>query len=112
MKIAIMQPYFFPYIGYYQLMNYVDIFIIYDKIKYTKKGWINRNRILLNNKIIPITLPISKGSSKLNIDQRYIADIWPVYKNRLFNKILASYNKAENFDNISHLNRVYLEEYT
>ena len=49
MKIAIMQPYFFPYIGYFQLINSVDKFIIYDNIQYTKKGWINRNKILVNS---------------------------------------------------------------
>ena len=49
-KIAIMQPYFFPYIGYFQLINSVDEFIIYDNIQYTKGGWINRNQILANNK--------------------------------------------------------------
>ncbi len=46
MKIAIMQPYFFPYIGYFQLIESVDLFVLYDNIKYTKKGWINRNRFL------------------------------------------------------------------
>ena len=47
-KIAIMQPYFFPYIGYWQLINAVDIFVLYDDVNYIKKGWINRNNILLN----------------------------------------------------------------
>ena len=49
--IAIMQPYFLPYIGYWQLMKASDIFVIYDNIKYTKKGWVNRNRYLSNGKI-------------------------------------------------------------
>ena len=44
MKVAIMQPYFLPYIGYFNLMAEVDVFVVYDQIKYTKKGWINRNR--------------------------------------------------------------------
>ena len=48
MKLGIMQPYFFAYMGHYQLINTVDEFIIYDNIKYTKKGWINRNKILVN----------------------------------------------------------------
>ncbi len=49
MKLAIMQPYFMPYIGYFQLMNAVDKFLLYDKVDYIKKGWINRNRILVQN---------------------------------------------------------------
>ncbi|EES4554759.1 WbqC family protein, partial [Escherichia coli] len=48
MKLAIMQPYLFPYLGYYQLMSSVDKFIIYDDVSYIKNGWINRNRILVN----------------------------------------------------------------
>jgi hypothetical protein len=50
MKVAIMQPYFLPYIGYFQLMKYVDQFIVYDNIKFTKKGWIHRNKYLQNGK--------------------------------------------------------------
>ena len=45
-RVAIMQPYFMPYIGYFQLIAAVDLFIVYDNVKYTKKGWINRNRFL------------------------------------------------------------------
>ena len=46
--VAIMQPYFLPYIGYFQLIAACDVFVVYDNIKYTKKGWINRNRMLRN----------------------------------------------------------------
>ena len=67
-KLAIMQPYFFPYIGYFQLIHAVDRFVIYDNIEYTKKGWINRNRILNNGSIKTITLPIKKASDYLNYD--------------------------------------------
>ena len=74
MKIAIMQPYFFPYIGYFQLINAVDKFVIYDNIQFTKKGWIQRNRILLNGKDTIISLPVKKGSSTLNVNQRYISE--------------------------------------
>ncbi len=49
MKLAIMQPYFFPYIGYFQLINAVDKFIIFDIVQYINKGWMNRNRILSQN---------------------------------------------------------------
>ena len=46
MKLGIMQPYFFPYLGYFSLINYVDEFIIFDPVQYIRKGWINRNRVL------------------------------------------------------------------
>ena len=48
MKLGIMQPYFLPYIGYWQLLNIVDVFVIYDDVNYIKRGWINRNRLLEN----------------------------------------------------------------
>lgn len=48
MKLGIMQPYFIPYIGYWQLMNAVDRYVIYDDVNFIKGGWINRNRVLVN----------------------------------------------------------------
>ena len=48
MKIGIMQPYFFPYIGYFQLMNMVDKYLVYDDGLYAKNKWAYRNRILIN----------------------------------------------------------------
>lgn len=46
MKLAIMQPYFFPYIGYFDLIHNVDVFMVYDTVQYIRSGWINRNRVL------------------------------------------------------------------
>ena len=60
-KIGIMQPYFFPYIGYFQLINLVDEFVVYDNIQYTKKGWINRNTIFSNGEEKRITLPLKSS---------------------------------------------------
>ncbi len=98
MKLAIMQPYFFPYIGYFQLMNSVDEFVIYNNIKFTKKGWINRNKILVNGQSEYITLPLKKGSDFLPVDQRYLADTWPTDKRKLFNRINESYRKSPYFE--------------
>lgn len=98
MKIGIMQPYFFPYIGYFQLMNAVDEFVVYDKIQFTKKGWINRNRILVNNKDAFFTLPLRKDSDYLNVVDRYLADIWPKERKKMLNRIIESYRKAPYFN--------------
>ena len=73
MKLAIMQPYFLPYIGYWQLMQYADAFVVYDNIEYTKKGWINRNRYLCNGEDKYFTLPLRKDSDYLDVDKRYIS---------------------------------------
>ncbi len=97
MKVAIMQPYFMPYIGYFQLINAVDVFVVYDNIEYTKKGWINRNRILVNGKDEFITLPLKKDSDYLHINQRNLADSFEVDKHRILRKIKECYLKAPNF---------------
>ena len=71
-----MQPYYFPYIGYFQLMNSVDKFVVYDNIQFTKKGWINRNRILVNNTETMVSVNIKKDSDYLNIVDRSLAETW------------------------------------
>jgi hypothetical protein len=73
MRLAIMQPYFFPYIGYFQLIAAVDLFIVYDNIKYTKKGWISRNRMLLNGKDVTFSLSLKRDSDHLDICERSLA---------------------------------------
>lgn len=95
-----MQPYFFPYIGYFQLINAVDEFVIYDIIEYSKGGWINRNRILVNNKDAYITLPIKKDSDFLDVRDRYLADTWPVDRKKMLNRIKESYKKAPYFNEV------------
>lgn len=96
MKIGIMQPYFLPYIGYFQLLNAVDKYVIYDNIQYTKKGWFNRNRILQNGKDLLISIPIVKDSDYLDVKERFVSDGFD--KNKLLNQIKESYRKAPFFD--------------
>jgi hypothetical protein len=98
MKIAIMQPYFLPYIGYFQLINAVNEFVIYDNVEYTKKGWINRNRILVNGTDAMISLPIKKASDYLNIIDRFLADSWEIDNKKMLNRIAESYRKAPQFE--------------
>lgn len=100
MKLAIMQPYFFPYIGYFQLINSVDEFVIYDNIQFTKKGWINRNRILLNEKEHVITLPLKKDSDFLNVNQRFLSDDWPLDRLKMLNRVVEAYRKAPQFEQV------------
>jgi hypothetical protein len=96
-KVAIMQPYFLPYMGYFHLLNSVDEFVIYDNIQYTKKGWINRNRILVNGKDKLISLPLKKGSDYLNVIDRKLSDNWNVEKVKLLNLIKSSYKKSPQY---------------
>ena len=93
-----MQLYFIPYVGYFQLINLVDQFVIYDNIQFTKKGWIKRNRILLNNKERTISLPLRKDSDFLDIRERYLAASWEIEKNKILNTIKIAYKKSPYFE--------------
>lgn len=73
MKLGIMQPYILPYIGYFQLIKSVDFFLVCDNMQYTKKGWINRNRILQNGKDAFFTLPLKNAPQSAHIADREIA---------------------------------------
>jgi hypothetical protein len=101
MKVAIMQPYFLPYIGYFQLINAVDVFVLYDNIEYTKKGWINRNRVLVNGIDEYITLPIKKDSDYLNIVERELADSFD--REKVLRQIKECYKKAPFFNEVIKL---------
>ena len=72
MKLAIMQPYFFPYLGYWQMLNAVDTFVIYDDVNYIKNGWINRNNILSNGTGHLVTLALDKASPFKKINETFI----------------------------------------
>ncbi|MCX7147495.1 MAG: WbqC family protein [Sulfuritalea sp.] len=91
-----MQPYFFPYIGYFQLIGAVDLFIVYDNIKYTKKGWINRNRMLQNGKDVMFSLPLKSDSDALDICERELAADFK--RDKLLNQFKEAYRRAPHFD--------------
>lgn len=95
-----MQPYFLPYIGYFQLINAVDQFVVYDEVQYTKKGWINRNRILVNNKDSFVTLPLKKDSDYLNVRDRSLSDTWNKERVRLLDRIRGAYGQAPCFKSV------------
>ena len=96
MKLAIMQPYFLPYVGYFQLLASVDQFIVYDNIKYTKKGWINRNRILLNGSDAMFSLPLKKASDSLNVVRRELAAEFN--RKKLLNQFKGAYSRSPYFE--------------
>jgi len=95
MRLAIMQPYFLPYIGYFQLMASVDLFLVYDRIKYTKKGWINRNRMLVNGTDAIFSLPLRKDHDTLDVVDRVLAADFD--RGRLCQQIRGAYGRAPHF---------------
>ncbi|MBI4809583.1 MAG: WbqC family protein [Nitrosomonadales bacterium] len=94
-SVAIMQPYFMPYIGYFQLIAAVDQFIVYDNIKYTKKGWINRNRMLQNGKDVMFTLPLKSGPDSLDVCERELAADFN--REKMLNQFKEAYRRAPYF---------------
>lgn len=92
-----MQPYFLPYIGYFQLMSVVDQFIVYDNIKYVKKGWINRNRVLANGKVQNISIPLKKASDSSMICERELSRNAGRLLDKQLRMIEESYRKAPFF---------------
>lgn len=102
MKIAIMQPYFLPYIGYWRLINSVDKFVIHDDVQYIKGGWINRNQIYIKGEKKYITLPIKKHQSTDNINKVYIDKSNKLFQS-LYNKVLQNYKDSPNYDKVMPL---------
>lgn len=100
MKIGIMQPYYLPYIGYWQLINAVDKFVVYDNIKFTKKSWIRRNRILLDGSDKMITIPVRNDSDHLDIRDRYICDDFNNESRKILNQISMSYQHAPEYSKV------------
>ena len=99
MKLAVMQPYLCPYIGYFQLINAVDVFVFYDDVDYIKNGWINRNRILMNGKSHYITVPCRKASSNKLINSIQYDSTTKDYR-KIVKTIKQAYGKEPFFEKV------------
>ncbi len=97
-----MQPYLFPYIGYFQLVAAVDRFVFYDDVNYIKNGWINRNRVLLGGEVRYITVPLANASPWMQINEVHVQP-----RERWLPKLLESirhgYSKAPYYAGVSKL---------
>src|SRR5690606_33692977 len=110
MRIAIMQPYIFPYIGYFQMVNAVDKFVFYDDVNFIKKGWINRNRILVNGQDCMLTVPLLKASKNNHILESYLQrDTYGEWKDKLLQTLELNYKKASHFEEIFPLLKTFFE---
>lgn len=96
MKLGINQPYFFPYIGYWQLINAVDEFLLFDDVQYIRHGWINRNRILKEGGWTYITLPLTKHSRDSKIKDVEVSDKIEL-RSHILNHLVIYRNKAPFF---------------
>lgn len=97
MRIAIMQPYLFPYIGYFQLINAVDKFVLLDDVHYINKGWINRNRLLVNGRATLFTIPLQKASQNKLIREIKVSPD-KKWRKTFMKTVACAYKKAICFD--------------
>lgn len=96
MTLAIMQPYFLPYIGYFSLLKAVDRFVVYDDVAFINRGWVNRNQILVGGKAHLFTIPLREASQNKKI--REIAlDESTRWREKLLRTVEQSYKKAPHF---------------
>ena len=104
MKLALMQPYFFPYPGYFSLLHSADRFVFYDDVQYIKNGWINRNRILIGGAPKYITVPLLDASASSRIDQVVIAS-GQGWQRKMLESLRHGYSKAPYFGAVESLVR-------
>ncbi len=96
MTLAIMQPYFLPYIGYFQLLNAVDKFVLYDDVNFINRGWVNRNQMLVNGKAHLFTIPLENASQNKLIHEIPISP-QQAWRNKFLKTVAQSYQKAPYF---------------
>ncbi|WP_236636563.1 WbqC family protein [Exiguobacterium sp. SH0S2] len=99
MKLAIMQPYYFPYLGYFQLMAAVDTFVILDDVQFIKGGWIHRNTILLEGKTKPILMPV-EHMSQLRLINEHDRVLDSKQRHSQLRLIRHAYQRAPHFDDV------------
>jgi hypothetical protein len=99
MRLAIMQPYVFPYIGYYQLISAVDKFVIYDDVNFINRGWINRNNLLVNGKAALFSIPLKNASQNRLINEISLMDD-PGWRTKFLKTAELAYKKAPHFNEI------------
>jgi hypothetical protein len=94
MKLAIMQPYLFPYLGYFHLVHASDSFVFYDDVNYIKNGWINRNRLLLAGAARYFTVPLSGASPFASIRDTRVQTDDLRWRRKLFDTFRMAYAGA------------------
>jgi hypothetical protein len=109
-KIAIMQPHFFPWGGYFQLINSCDYFIILDDVEIDYQSWQTRNFFYFDNKCTMISLPIKKTNNQLiSCTELFRYDVW---KKKFLNTLDQNYKKKENFSELKEIISIISKNHT
>ena len=101
MKYAVMQPYFIPYLGYWQLMAEVDVFVVYDDVQFVKQSWMTRNRLMIANEPSWVSLPVKKTSHQSTINSISLSsELLPIFWKKTRRTILTNYAKADELEEL------------
>ena len=103
MIAAVMQPYLFPYVGYYQLVDVVDHFVFLDDVTFIKQGWINRNQILANGEAVMFTVPLDHAGSHVKINDLQIHESYPRWREKFLKTLAFNYRHAPFWQPVSQL---------
>lgn len=95
-----MQPYFFPYIGYFQLVNAADKFVFFDDVNFRKKGYINRNEILVSGQKSLFSIPLANASQNSKISEVLMGENFLEWKNKFLKTLAASYCKSPYYSEV------------
>lgn len=104
MMASIMQPYFFPYLGYFQLMAASDVFVFHDDVQFVKGSWVNRNRILNSGYVTWLTMPVAGAAHHEPINRRDYT-FTSKTKRHLLNRVCEAYRSAPHFESTFDLVR-------
>lgn len=107
--VSLMQPYLFPYLGYFQLIAASSLFILGDSLQYTRRGWINRNRLLVGGQPWQFSVPLEQGSRSQAINERVLSDEMQPTSRRLLHTIRHAYHKAPCYPQVLPLVEEILE---
>jgi len=104
MKLALMQPYFFPYLGYFSLVAAVDRFVFYDDVQYIKNGWINRNVVQIQGRDSYVTVPLLDAGSSRRIDEVEVqaGERWAA---KMLESLRHGYSRAPYYQTVDELVR-------
>ena len=114
MRLAVMQPYVFPYIGYFQLMSAVNRFVFFDDVNFIKRGWIHRNAILANGTGLRFSIPLAGASQNKLIKEVSLHPVeYPLWRKKFMKTLTQQYAPAPYFSQVYALvDEVFRGSYT
>lgn len=102
MRIGVMQPYLFPYLGYFEIIAQSDTFVFYDDVDFIRRGWINRNNLIINKEKKLFTTPVQKTNVGVKISEVELVG-YADWKDKFLITLLQNYKKSTNFEAVYNL---------